>query len=360
MENQQLKKNIAEIIDDYKLIILVITFFITLIIIIISFLTNIIFGYISLAALLTSYIYMISSGFLSFATDHNFAQLGYKDIVLEKTFVPGALIFVLPGYHIIEYKGKMLLDRNEMNIQIEKKEVQFKPIIDENGKEISRRDSVDATKIRKNYYLDATKIYKLLMLAPNDYEKSLSDNSLGDFASAFQNRITELEKAKDFKDFQYYSTEDIKNGKSPNYVTKEGIWILVDEDENGNFKIPTFCESKNLEEAKKELFVSEFATTLKRTKEYGIYLKNITIGDFKDSNKTDDKRNEVRRQDFENEKNDKLSEGRQRRVEKWLEMAQNDSTIINKLEWATNQVNMEDGGRKEIATGSNVIIDGKN
>jgi len=369
MENKIFsKKKFTKNLHDARFYILgLITIFVILIAVTVVSISGLIFGTIASVIIAIGYGSFVYSLFVSFETDHNMAQLAYGDTLLDITFKPGNFIILLPGYRIAEYKSTksasssgLLLDRNEMASTIEKKECQFKG---------DTKEMIDATGIRTNYYIDINFVYRFLMLAPSDFEASLMGNSAGDFALAFQNRICNLQQAGTFKDFQYFSKAEIDKRDSgidmkreiPKYVIHEGFWVVLDGKKD-SYEKPEWCNT--IEDLSKDLYLPEFQTTIDLAKRYGLLLRNITIDDYVDPDKTEDARNDIRRQDFRNEKRVKEAEGKWESIKAMLDMIddipEEQMTKAQKLEWATNQVNMQSKDRKEIATSGNILVNESN
>jgi hypothetical protein len=369
-----LKKEIAEFIHSIRILIMIVLLVIILVLSYQGYDLNQVLGTIMYITLLSFFMGVLYSMFLSFETKHNYAQLAYGDTFLSKTYKPGDLIWVLPGYKIVEHKSiisidkngketleQMLLTRNEMSSKIEKKESQFagKDSLDANDTSDDQvvTNAVIAKGIQTNFYLDHDKIYRFLMLAPKEFKTSLMSNSSGDFASSFKNRVQTLKQADDYKDFQFFTQDEIderdenpSESKVPKYVKKEGFWLMADDSDNDSKK-PAWCDNKE------EYFLDEFATTVRLAFRYGLLLRNTTIDGYDDPADTEAFREKEIQQVYENRAKARKTTGRKDRVDVWKVFFKGegfnkkDATIL-----ARNEVAIEDDGRSEIATGSNAQI----
>jgi hypothetical protein len=182
-------------------------------------------------------------------------------------------------------------------------------------------------------------------------------NSSGDFASSFKNRVQTLKQADDYKDFQFFTQDEIderdenpSESKVPKYVKKEGFWLMADDSDNDSKK-PAWCDNKE------EYFLDEFATTVRLAFRYGLLLRNTTIDGYDDPADTEAFREKEIQQVYENRAKARKTTGRKDRVDVWKVFFKGegfnkkDATIL-----ARNEVAIEDDGRSEIATGSNAQI----
>jgi len=338
-----MKKTIGEWLHAQRIVILIICFVSLLAQSVNLYLIGTTLGKGLAILILLAFAVFVLSGFEKFKTDHNMAQLSLGNTILNFTFLPGEFIYILPFFSIIQQKGDQLLDVNELSIVIETKEVQFKQdeILNKGGK-----DSVDAKKFALNYYLDKKDIYNFFMRASDNYKTTLANNLSADYALAFQRRIPTLTDAAAFKDFKFWHKDgDNKDGNGNDLqIDRSGFYLTQDTDEGCNMP---------------ELYIPEFKTSLERMNAFGLYPNNITIDGFQDSPETDKSRNDIKRQEFDNEKLETVSTGRKNRINQYTldyesaGFSKKEATLL-----ARQDVMAEEGKRTEIGTGSdsNLLI----
>lgn len=290
-----------------------------------------------------------------FCTTHNMAQLAYGDTLLSKTYLPGDFLFLFPGYRVVEHKDSQLLDTNELSMTIKNDnkdkdknlEVQFK----------DGEDSLWAKNISINYYLNKNKIYNFLIIAPREFEASLTGNIMGDIAKAFQKRISNLTESQEFTDLIYI---DPKNPHAtvttPSYAKEAGFYIYIDQAKGE--KWPSFITDKKGKNPDTTLlYLPELNSTLERARSYGIYLTKIDIEGFKDSEKTEDLRNAIEQQKFINKKKDSATEKRRDLIDQYKKDYIADGFDAKTATLMARQdVLAEEGNRKEYGGDSNANL----
>jgi hypothetical protein len=329
-----MKKKLLEQIHAFRYIILAALILLNVLVAISSFDYGIIGKIISAGNILSIY-FIIESSFLRFKTNHNLAQLVAGDTLLNYTFGLGDFIIVLPFYNIVEEKDGVLLDVNELSMVLPSKEMQF-------GGE--KKDSIFAKNIQINYYIDRNDVYKYLTVAPKDYRSTILENASGDIGSAFLKRVKTLEEAQDFKDILFISFGSKKWNERPSYVNKSGFWLVLDDSGTSSL----FSDDP------KKRFISELATTIARMESFGIYPSNITIGDFQDSSKTEDSRNAIQQQNFENIRLKNKNEARMARIDIYAEKFEKAGYAkLVAYQMAREEVKVAEGSRTEIGTDGN-------
>lgn len=308
-----------------------------------------------IAIILAAFLWTFAKSLIhDFSTTHNMGQLSFGDTLLGKTFHPGDLIILLPGYTLVEYKYSQLLDTNELSMEVKEKEMQYKQDDIKNPK---GKDSVTAKNVNVNYYLDKFGVYGFIKKAPKEYNNALIENIVADIAKAFEKRICTLEEAQSFTDFVYIDPKNPRGDMNiPEYVKEPGFYIYIDEVKGE--KWPEFITGKSGDGADTSLlYLPELNSTLERARVYGIHFVNITIEDFEDSKKNDELRNSIRQQEFINEKKDKATEKRRDLINQYRkDFEAAGFTQKEAVQMAREEVAKEEGSRKEYAGGSNLLI----
>ncbi len=252
---------------------------------------------------------------MKFYSKNNYALVSFGDTLLERMFKPGDWLILLPGFSIIEHKGDFLLSTEEQSLKINEKECQFKK---------PSKESIKVKDILVNYRLknDVVSLYKFLTETPQNWNSEISNNLSGDFAQSFTKRISSIEEAQAYKDFSFND--------------ETFYWVI---DRNRKKSVP------------------ELDTSFSKMNSYGLAPINITIGDFVDSEKTDDSRNAIARQKLENERKASLTKSNQERTKSYTDFFIDqgyDKKEAAKL--AKDMVLSEDGSRTEIGGDKNATV----